>query len=91
MIAAMPGTRPAETTSSPPTPCPKTSTKPSIESTPLRCALTCHKSGLSTAERRLGRPVEAAIRDPAWLESGTDAFHDTIASRPLLKLDLPHQ
>jgi DNA-binding transcriptional ArsR family regulator len=46
---------------------------------------------LSAAEQRLGRPVEATIHDPAWLESGTSAFHDTIASRPLLKLDLPHQ
>jgi hypothetical protein len=35
--------------------------------------------------------VEATIRDPAWLESGTGSFHDTVASRPLLKLDLPHQ
>ncbi len=46
---------------------------------------------LSAAERRLGRPVEATIRDPAWLESGTGAFHDTVASRPLVRLDLPHQ
>ena len=44
---------------------------------------------LSTAERRLGRPVEAAIREPDWLKSGTGAFHDTVLNRPLLKLDLP--
>jgi hypothetical protein len=46
---------------------------------------------LSTAEKRLGRSVEATIREPAWLESGTGAFHDTVASRPLLRLDLPYQ
>jgi DNA-binding transcriptional ArsR family regulator len=46
---------------------------------------------LGTAERRLGRPVEATIRNPTWLKSGTGAFHDTVASRPLLKLDLPHR
>jgi DNA-binding transcriptional ArsR family regulator len=45
---------------------------------------------LSTAERRLGRSVEATIRDPDWLESGAGTFHDTVVSRPLLKLDLPH-
>ena len=48
-------------------------------------------SALSAAEQRLGRPVEATIRDSAWLESGTGAFHDTVVSRPLLRLDLPHQ
>jgi hypothetical protein len=47
---------------------------------------------LSTAEQRLGRPVEATIRDVGWLESGTGAFHDTVISRPLLRLRLPrHQ
>jgi hypothetical protein len=46
---------------------------------------------LSTAERQLGRPVEATIRSADWLESGTGAFHDTVIRRPLLKLDLPHQ
>lgn len=46
-------------------------------------------NALSTAEERLGRSVEATIRDPDWLESGSGAFHDTVASRPLLKLDLP--
>jgi DNA-binding transcriptional ArsR family regulator len=46
---------------------------------------------ISTAERRLVRSVEATIRDPGWLESGTGAFHDTVASRPLLRLDLRPQ
>ena len=41
---------------------------------------------LSTAEERLGRPIQATIREPAWLDSGTGAFHDTVVSRPLLKL-----
>ncbi len=45
---------------------------------------------LSQAEKRLGRPVEATIRDAAWLESGSGAFHETVTSRPLFRLDLPH-
>lgn len=44
---------------------------------------------LSTAEQQLGRPVEATIRDSTWLESGTGSFHDTVTSRPMLRLDLP--
>jgi len=44
---------------------------------------------LSAAEQRLGRPVDSTIRDAAWLESGTGSFHDTVTSRPLLRLDLP--
>jgi hypothetical protein len=46
---------------------------------------------LSTAETRLGRSVEATIRDPDWLESGTGTFHDTVVSRPMLKLDPSRQ
>jgi DNA-binding transcriptional ArsR family regulator len=45
-------------------------------------------AAISTAEDRLGRPVQATIRDPAWLDSGTGAFHDTVAGRPLLELTL---
>jgi hypothetical protein len=44
---------------------------------------------LSSAEKRLGRPVEATIRDPAWLETGTGAFHDAVTSRPMLRLGHP--
>jgi DNA-binding transcriptional ArsR family regulator len=43
---------------------------------------------LDAAEKRLGRPVQATIRDPAWLDSGTGSFHDTVTSRPLLELTL---
>jgi DNA-binding transcriptional ArsR family regulator len=41
---------------------------------------------LTAAEERLGRPVQATIRDPGWLDSGTGPFHDTVTSRPLLEL-----
>ena len=41
---------------------------------------------LSDAEKRLGRPVQATIRDPDWLDTGSGAFHDAITSRPLLRL-----
>jgi DNA-binding transcriptional ArsR family regulator len=46
-------------------------------------------AALSTAEQRLGRPVQATIRDSGWLESGTGAFHDTVMSRPLVRLWQP--
>ena len=46
-------------------------------------------AALSTAEQRLARPVQATIRDTDWLESGSGAFHDTITSRPLLRLAVP--
>ena len=46
-------------------------------------------AALSAAEQQLGRPVQATIRDRAWLEAGSGAFHDTITSRPLLRLPLP--
>lgn len=45
---------------------------------------------LSRAEERLGRPVDATIREPDWLETGSGAFHDTVMSRPKLKLALSH-
>jgi DNA-binding transcriptional ArsR family regulator len=45
-------------------------------------------AALSAAEERLGRPVQATIRDPAWLDSGTGSFHDTVTSRPLVELAL---
>ena len=47
-------------------------------------------AALSAAEERLARPVQATIREPDWLESGSGAFHDTVTSRPLLRLSLPH-
>jgi DNA-binding transcriptional ArsR family regulator len=45
-------------------------------------------AALSNAEERLGRPVQATIRGANWLETGSGAFHDTVTSRPLLRLDL---
>ncbi len=44
---------------------------------------------LSAAENRLGRSVQATIRDVDWLDSGSGAFHDTLVSRPLFRLSLP--
>jgi DNA-binding transcriptional ArsR family regulator len=43
---------------------------------------------LSDVEERLGRPVQATIRAPNWLDAGSGAFHDTVTSRPLLRLQL---
>ena len=45
-------------------------------------------AALGEAEERLGRPVQATIRGANWLDSGSGAFHDTVVSRPLLKLPL---
>ena len=46
-------------------------------------------AALSAAESRLGRPVQATIRDADWLDGGSGSFHDTVTSRPLFKLPLP--
>ena len=43
---------------------------------------------LSKAEKHLGRPVQATIRDGAWLDTGSGSFHQTVTSRPMLRLDL---
>jgi predicted nucleotidyltransferase len=40
------------------------------------------------AGRRLGREVQVTIREPGWLEAGSDAFHDTVVSRPLVPLEV---
>jgi DNA-binding transcriptional ArsR family regulator len=40
------------------------------------------------AGRRLGREVQVTIRDAGWLESGSDSFHQTVTSRPMVRLDL---
>jgi DNA-binding transcriptional ArsR family regulator len=43
---------------------------------------------VSTAEERLGRPVQATVRDAEWLNAGSGSFHDNVSSRPMLRLDL---
>lgn len=44
-------------------------------------------AALSSAEERLGRPIQVTFREPGWLVSGDGSFHDTVTSRPLLPLD----
>lgn len=41
---------------------------------------------LGRAETRLGRPVQATIRQTGWLASGSGPFHDTVTSRPMLRI-----
>jgi DNA-binding transcriptional ArsR family regulator len=41
---------------------------------------------LGVAEARLGRPVEATVRDADWLSSGSGSFHETVTSRPMVKI-----
>ena len=43
---------------------------------------------LSQAEKHLGRPVQATIRDTGWLDTGTGSFHQAVTSRPMLRLAL---
>lgn len=43
---------------------------------------------LGAAEMRLGRSVEAQVRDAGWLASGAGAFHYAVTSQPLLSLCL---
>lgn len=45
-------------------------------------------AAVSTAERRLGRPVQATVRDANWLNSGSGSFRESVTSRPMLKLTL---
>jgi predicted nucleotidyltransferase len=43
---------------------------------------------VSAAEQRLGREVQATVRESGWLNSGSGSFHETVTSRPMLKLAL---
>jgi DNA-binding transcriptional ArsR family regulator len=43
---------------------------------------------LSAAESRLGRPVQATIREADWLTSASGSFHDSVISRPMVRLPI---
>ena len=43
-------------------------------------------ASLSSAKKRLGRPVQVTIRDADWLTIGTGDFHATVTQRPLVPL-----
>jgi DNA-binding transcriptional ArsR family regulator len=43
---------------------------------------------LDRAEKRLGRPVQATIRDDGWLASGSGSFHETVTGRPMVEVPL---
>jgi DNA-binding transcriptional ArsR family regulator len=43
---------------------------------------------LDAVQKRLGRPVQATIRVPGWLATGSGAFHETVTSRPMVGIDL---
>jgi DNA-binding transcriptional ArsR family regulator len=40
------------------------------------------------AERKLGRSVQVTIRSTDWLVGGSGTFHDTVAGRPLVPLQM---
>lgn len=40
-----------------------------------------HEVGLE-----IGREIQAQIRAPGWLSTGTGSFHDTVKARPLVKV-----
>lgn len=44
-------------------------------------------AALSTAEERLGRPVQVTIRPSDWLVNGTGNFHATVTQRPLVAIE----
>jgi DNA-binding transcriptional ArsR family regulator len=43
---------------------------------------------LDAVEKRIGRSVQATIRGPGWLATGSGAFHETVTSRPMVEIDL---
>lgn len=43
---------------------------------------------LSGVEGRLGRPVNAVIRDPGWLQDGSGGFHATVTERPVVAIEI---
>jgi len=43
----------------------------------------------SSAERRLGRAVQVTIRSTDWLTEGNGTFHDTVAGRPMVPVQMP--
>jgi DNA-binding transcriptional ArsR family regulator len=45
-------------------------------------------AALGAPERRLGRQVQATVRDAGWLDSGSGSFHESVISRPMFKLAL---
>ena len=40
------------------------------------------------AEQRLGREVQVTVREARWMEQGSGSFHDTVMSRPMLRIDI---
>jgi DNA-binding transcriptional ArsR family regulator len=43
---------------------------------------------IAGVEARLGRPVQVTVRDADWLETGEGSFHDTVVSRPMVRVGL---
>ncbi len=43
---------------------------------------------LSGVEVRLGRPVNAVIRDAEWLRDGSGGFHATVTERPVVAIEI---
>lgn len=43
---------------------------------------------LRRAEQRLGREIQATIREPSWLSNGEGSFHATVTSKPMVELEL---
>jgi DNA-binding transcriptional ArsR family regulator len=41
---------------------------------------------VAEVEPELGYPVQVTFRRADWIETGTDSFHDTVVSRPLIQI-----
>lgn len=45
-------------------------------------------AAIAAAEKRLGRPVQVAVRAVGWLDAGTGNFHATVTQRPMVEITL---
>lgn len=45
-------------------------------------------AAVANAEDRLGRPIQAVVRDSDWWSDGTGAFHDNVISGPVVDVGL---
>ncbi len=43
---------------------------------------------IDRANHRLARQVQVTIRESDWLSAGDGSFHDTVVSRPLVRIDV---
>ncbi|MGH9187392.1 MAG: hypothetical protein ACRD0U_16515 [Acidimicrobiales bacterium] len=45
-------------------------------------------AAIEAVESRLGRPVQVTVRKADWFVKGEGSFHDTVVSRPIVRIPL---